>query len=203
MQLALGAIPIAVQWGLVNGMAGLVALVILVNVYDNCFYKCEDYFHTLSSNNQQLEVYSPFSDAGHIIVTDKSPDSVKIYMPSYSERNEKQYLVNIDTENCPSLPIDSQISITENKDTNKLSIDTKNPCLNIKPDLEEKTLVFKRSKRKAKLVKFSDFRKTDPVLAKYTILEPEYVPQEQCKLTQAKEKLNEQNVNIKNKFNEN
>jgi hypothetical protein len=163
-----------------SGVLGLASWIIISLLIDNCFINCNDYL--LSVTTQPIEIYSQFPKSDHIVITDKGPDSVEVYVPVPVQKTQtdRKFSININPNYCnDETPI--TFRNTKNKDVIDVEIEARVPDLCIERKLEKQPqTTFERSRKKAKEVKFSDFRRTDPVLSQYQNLEEEYVPQNPC-----------------------
>jgi hypothetical protein len=163
-----------------SGVLGLASWIIISLLIDNCFINCNDYL--LPVTTQPIEIYSQFPKSDHIVITDKGPDSVEVYVPVPVQKTQtdRQFSININPNYCnDETPI--TFRNTKNKDVIDVEIEARVPDLCIERKLEKQPqTTFERSRKKAKEVKFSDFRRTDPVLSQYQNLEEEYVPQNPC-----------------------
>lgn len=128
---------------------------------ENCGYNCDSHFQHLPKD-EPVTIYAE-KPSKHIVITDNS--QVDIFVPT----NEKD-IVQINQGTCLNPEMKDQgTCLTQSE--------RRTP--------ERRTVIrkYKQSNKKYKTIKFSEFRKKDPVLSSFKDAEEPNVPQKSCKLT--------------------
>lgn len=137
---------------------GMVVLIFLYANTENCWHNCDNYFEQLSrAEDGEIRIFSERNrENGQLVIAGNDDQhKVAIYIPS-----EKQTYTDF-----------SKVTNTESKSKGISKSSSKNKTV---------TRKYNRSRKKAHMVRFTDFQKHDPVLATFEGEDEPYVPEQKC-----------------------